>query len=46
LPFVATDAHRGDVLVERDIGDGERRARRAHGEHVGVEFADRSRAPS
>ena len=44
--FVASDAHRGDVLVERNIGNRECRTGGAHGEDVGVEFADRSRAPS
>ena len=37
--FIAADAHGGDVLGERDIGNGERRTGAAHGEHVGVEFA-------
>ncbi len=36
--FIASDAHRGDVLGERDVGNGERRAGCAHGKHVGVEF--------
>ena len=44
--LIAADAHGGDVLRERDVGNGERRTGRAHGEDVGVEFGDRSTAPS
>ena len=37
--FVATDAHGGDVLVERDVGHRECRTGAAYGEHVGIEFS-------
>jgi hypothetical protein len=37
--LVAPDAHGGDVLGERDVGNGEGRAGGANREDVGVEFA-------
>ena len=37
--LIAPDANRGDVLGERNVGNGEGRAGRAHGQNVGVEFA-------
>ena len=36
--FIATDAYRRDVFVERDIGDGKCRTGGAHGENVGIEL--------
>jgi len=37
--LIAADAYGGDVLGERDVGNGKRGTCAAYGEHVGVEFA-------